>query len=206
MDIPPALEHWPPRDQGPAIPTWRPDLLPTNRRRTPDVAFIPTSPEIVATMLEMAEIRTGDVLYDLGCGGGRIAVTAVKRYGIRAVGIDTDRPRFWKAAALAEASVVSHLVTLREADLLRADLPGATVVTFYFLPHLNDRLRPRLERLSPGTRIFSHAFGLWRIRPRQVERPRLASEYQAPVYLWEPPWKWTRGRRSRARQDGGDRV
>jgi predicted RNA methylase len=103
----------------------------------PDVVFVPTPQDVVDEMLKLADVRQGDVLYDLGSGDGRIAVTAAKRYGIRAYGIDIDPERIAEANENARKNGVAHLVQFRQEDLFKADFHEATVVTLYLLPELN---------------------------------------------------------------------
>ena len=154
--------------------------------RVPDVIYVPTPPEVVEEMLKLADVKKGDVLYDLGSGDGRIPVTAAKKYGIRAVGIDIDPERIREANENAKSAGVTHLVKFRQEDLFQASFREATVVTLYLLPDLNVKLRPRLwNELKPGTRVVSHQFDMadwqpdrtvelsgrtiyfWTIRPRQ---------------------------------------
>ena len=157
--------------------------------RTPDVIYVPTPPEVVEEMLKLAGVHKGDVLYDLGSGDGRIPVTAAKKYGIRAVGIDIDPERIREANENAKNAGVTHLVKFRHEDLFQANFREATVVTLYLLPDLNVKLRPRLwNELKPGTRIVSHQFDMadwkpdktvelsgrtiyfWTIRPRPSQK------------------------------------
>jgi SAM-dependent methyltransferase len=149
----------------------------------PDILFVGTPPPVVDAMLDMAGIRPGDVLYDLGSGDGRIPIAAAKRHGIRAVGIEIDPEMVAEARANARKAGVSHLVTFVERDLFLADITEASVVTLYLLDRLNLQLRPKLLRdLVPGTRIVSHQFGMGDWRPeaaRQVGR--------SDVYLWRVP-------------------
>jgi len=151
--------------------------------RKPDVHFVPTPPEVVDEMLRLAEIKKGDVLYDLGSGDGRIVIAAAKKYGIRAVGIDIDPERIKEAEENARAAGVEKLVKFRQEDLFEVDIREATVVTLYLLESLNKRLRPKLwSDLKPGTRIVSHAFGMgdW--------EPEKKSEVDGrTVYLWRVP-------------------
>lgn len=127
----------------------------------PDVIFVPTPQELVDDMLRLVDLKAGDVLYDLGSGDGRIAVTAAKRYRVRAVGIDIDPRRIRDANQNAAKAGVSKLVSFRQEDLFKADFREATVVTLYLLPELNLKLRPRiLAELRPGTRIVSHQFDM----------------------------------------------
>lgn len=154
-----------------------------------DVIYLPSPQEVVDRMLELAEIRPGDVLYDLGCGDGRVLVTAAKRYGIRAVGFDIDPERVRASRENAEKNGVAHLVTVTQQDIFTADFHDATVVTLYLLPNLNVRLKPKLARLRPGTRILSHSFAMKGARPERVEKVRTAGRGDRNVFLWRIPWK-----------------
>ncbi len=134
------------------------------RAQQPDVIFVPTPYEVVDEMLRLAKVKKGDVLYDLGSGDGRIPVTAAKKFGIRAIGIDIDPQRIKEATENARKNGVSKLVTFKQEDLFKTSFQDATVVTLYLLPDLNVKLRPRLlSELKPGTRIVSHQFdmGTW---------------------------------------------
>ncbi len=153
--------------------------------QTPDVIFVPTPQEVVDDMLRLANVRKGDVLYDLGSGDGRIAITAAKKYGIRAVGIDIDPERIREAAENAKKAGVTHLVQFRQEDLFKADFKEATVVTLYLLPDLNVKLRPRLwNELKPGTRIVSHQFEMGTWKPQK----KLESNGRS-IYFWTIPPK-----------------
>jgi trans-aconitate methyltransferase len=149
----------------------------------PDVIFVPTPQDVVDEMLKMANVRKGDVLYDLGSGDGRIAVTAAKRYGVRAVGIDIDPERIREATENARKAGVGNLVQFRREDLFKADFHEATVVTLYLLPDLNVKLRPRLwQELKPGTRVVSHQFDMADWKPeKQLELNGRT------IYFWTIP-------------------
>ena len=149
----------------------------------PDVIFVPTPYEVVDEMLRLANVKKGDVLYDLGSGDGRIPVAAAKRFGVRAVGIDIDPKRIEEANENARKNGVTALVTFRQEDLFKTDFSEATVVMLYLLPDLDVKLRPRLlEELRPGTRIVSHQFdmGDWKPNKRVELNGRT-------VYLWIVP-------------------
>jgi SAM-dependent methyltransferase len=148
--------------------------------RQPDVVFVPTPPDVVDAMLKLAKVTSGDVVYDLGSGDGRIVIAAAKTYGARGVGIDIDPERTREATANAKAANVADRVTFRTEDLFTADLTPATVVMLYLSPSVNARLAPRLmKELKPGTRIVSHAFDLasWKPQQRIVVSER-------PIFLW----------------------
>jgi trans-aconitate methyltransferase len=151
--------------------------------QVPDVIFVPTPQDVVDEMLKMARVRKGDVLYDLGSGDGRIAVTAAKRYGVRAVGIDIDPERIREATENARKAGVGNLVQFRREDLFKADFSEATVVTLYLLPDLNVKLRPRLwQELKPGTRVVSHQFDMADWKPeKQLELNGRT------IYFWTIP-------------------
>jgi len=132
--------------------------------RQPDVAFVPTPQRVVDTMLKVAEVTSKDIVYDLGCGDGRIVITAAKRYGASGVGIDIDPKRIEEARANAQKQGVADRVSFRLDDLFETDISEANVVALYLLPTLNLKLRSKLWKdLTVGTRIVSHAFnmGTW---------------------------------------------
>lgn len=161
--------------------------------KKPDVVFVPTRMEVVNKMLEMAEIKTNDILYDLGCGDGRIVVTAAKRYGIKAVGVDIDPQRVKESLENVRTNNVAHLVTIKQADIFQSDFHEATVVTLYLLPSLNVRLMPKLARLKPGTRIISDDFDMHGAKPKEVVHVERSAdqedaEMQTTVYKWVVPW------------------
>ena len=150
----------------------------------PDVIYVPTPQVVVDEMLKLAGVHKGDVLYDLGSGDGRIPVTAAKRFGIRAVGIDIDPERIREANDNAKRAGVTSLVEFRQEDLFKADFGEASVVTLYLLPELNARLMPRLLELKPGTRIVSHQFDMDGWKPEK----RLELDGRT-LYLWRVPKK-----------------
>ena len=151
--------------------------------REPDVNYIPTPQALVDDMLRLADVRAGDLLYDLGSGDGRIPITAAKRYGIRAVGIDIDPQRIIEANENARGAGVEERVEFRQEDLFKADFSDATIVTLYLFPDLNLKLRPRLlSVLKPGTRILSHRFDMGDWRP---EKTLTVGDHV--VYFWTVP-------------------
>ncbi len=154
-------------------------------QQQPDVIYVPTPQEVVEDMLRLANVKKGDVLYDLGSGDGRIAITAAKRYGVRATGIDIDPQRIQEANTNAKKAGVTDLVKFRQEDLFKADFKDATIITLYLLPDLNVKLRPRLlEELKPGTRIVSHQFDMGTWKPDK----KLESNGRT-VYFWTIPAK-----------------
>jgi SAM-dependent methyltransferase len=164
---------------------------PEKKERKPDVIFVPTPQPVVDKMLEMAEVKKEDVLYDLGCGDGRIVVTAAKRYGAKATGIDIDPERIRESLENVRAKGVAGLVTIRQDDIFETDLSKASVVTLYLLPELNVRLMPRLKQRKPGTRIVSHDFDMRGAKPRKTITVRGGDDEDEDhtIYLWVVPWE-----------------
>lgn len=150
-----------------------------------EVPFVPTPFEVVDRMLEMAEVKKGDVVYDLGSGDGRIVIRAAKKYGARGVGIEIDRPLVDLSRAKARDAGVAHLVEFYEQDALKVDLSQATVITLYMLPEFNARLRPILsQQLKPGARVVSHDFDIEGWVPSKVEKITGGWLHQHAIYLW----------------------
>ena len=131
-----------------------------SRTDAPDLApYVPTPMVVVEKMLEMAKLTNADILYDLGCGDGRIVISAAKKYGTRGVGIDLDPERIKESKAYAKEAGVEDLVEFRLHDVMKSDISEATVVTLYLLPESNALLRPLLEdQLRPGARVVSHNY------------------------------------------------
>ena len=156
-----------------------------------EIPFVPTPMEVVDKMLDLAEVKKGDVLYDLGSGDGRIVIRAAKKYGVRAVGIEMDQILLQKARQDAKAAGVSHLVDFRAEDALQTDLSRATVVTLYMLPWFNEKIKPNLKKyLKPGARIVAHDFGIEGWQPDKTEKlsnpEKKAGGYvhYHTLYLW----------------------
>ena len=157
-------------------------VLAQEGRRTPDVIYVPTPQEVVDGMLKLAKVGKNDVVYDLGCGDGRIVVAAA-RLGARSVGIDIDPIRIREAAENIRVAGVGDRAKLIEGDLFATDISEATVVTLYLLSRLNLKLRPKLlKELRPGTRIVSHAFDMDDWKPQRTE-----SVGSSTIYLWTVP-------------------
>jgi SAM-dependent methyltransferase len=166
-----------------------------------DVPYVPTRPEVVDRMLEMASVGKSDVLYDLGCGDGRIVITAAERYGTRGVGVDINPERIRESRENAAKAGVTNLVEFREQDLFQTDFHRATVVTLYLLTSVNLRLRPILfAQLQPGTRVVSHDFSMDSWTPDNTDSV-VAGGRTHNLFFWVIPanfsgtweWKWTEG-------------
>jgi SAM-dependent methyltransferase len=149
-----------------------------------EVDFVPSSPKVVDAMLEAAKIKRSDVVYDLGCGDGRIVIAAAKRYGARGVGIDIDPERIKDANAAAKAAGVTKRVEFRLGDLFEADFHDATVIMLFLKWNYNRKLKVRLfEQLKPGTPVISHEHDMgddW--KPEQ----KIMVE-NSPVYVYRIP-------------------
>jgi uncharacterized protein (TIGR03000 family) len=157
-------------------------------RRPPDVIFVPTPQEVVDKMLEVAGVKKTDILYDLGCGDGRIPVTAAKKYGCKAWGFDIDPQRIEESLKNVKENNVGNLVTIEEKDIFTLDLSKANVITLYLLPELNVKLIPQLEKLKPGSRIVSHDFDMEGVKPDKHLTMKVG-EVEHEIYLWTVPLK-----------------
>jgi precorrin-6B methylase 2 len=151
----------------------------------PDLApYVPTPNDVVEKMLELAEVGQGDVIIDLGCGDGRIVITAAQKYGARGIGVDIDPQHIDKAKSLAKSAGVAHLVEFRVQDATKTELSSATVVSLYLTPDANELIRPKLEQqLEPGSRVVTHDYPIrgWQaIREESVERESRSHE----LYLY----------------------
>lgn len=147
--------------------------------------FVPTPMNVVEKMLELAEIKKTDVVYDLGCGDGRIVVTAAEKYGARGVGVDYNMERVNEARKLAKEKKVENLVKIVYQDVMKVDFSEATVVTLYLLQSSNELLQPNLEKyLKPGSRVVSHDFDMPGWTAKKVENVSSDGGYGSTVYLW----------------------
>lgn len=125
-----------------------------------DTPFVTTPQNVVDAMLELAQVRAGDRLLDLGSGDGRIVITAAKRFGVPGLGVEIDPRLVERARQNALREGVADKVRFEIQDLFDTDLTQATVITLYLLPDVNEMLKPRLLKLKPGTRIVSHDWGM----------------------------------------------
>jgi len=182
------------------------------QQKRPEVPYVPTPEDVVAEMLKMANVGEDDVIYDLGCGDGRIVITAAKELGCRGVGIDIDPTRIQESRINASNAGVSDRVKFFQMDLFEADISEATVVTLYLLSKVNLRLRPKLfQELRPGTRVISHDFSMGEWQPERssvieekvdyvpFQDTRFIDDYwnKHTIYFWVIPanvagvWTWT---------------
>lgn len=159
----------------------------TVETRQPDVIFVPTPHEVVSAMLKMVDVKPGEMIYDLGCGDGRIVITAAKDFGARGIGVDIDPQRIAESRENATKAGVTDRVQFRQTDLFTMDFSDADVVTLYLLPALNVRLRPRiLDELKPGTRIASHAFNMGEWEPDDQAE---VGDPSKSIFFWRVPAK-----------------
>lgn len=147
-----------------------------------DVPYVPTKQPVVDAMLDLAGVKAGDVHYDLGCGDGRIAISAAKR-GATSTGVDLDPQRIKEANENAKEADVTDKVTFIQGNLFDFDFSKADVLTLYLLPEVNLKLRPKiLEELKPGTRVVSHAFDMGDWEPEKT-----ITVNGSTIFLWTVP-------------------
>jgi precorrin-6B methylase 2 len=149
------------------------------------VPYVPTPPEVVERMLELAQVKKSDVVYDLGSGDGRIVVTAAKKYGVRAIGFEIDPERIKESAENIKKAGVGHLVEIRQQDIRTVDLSPASVLTMYLLPEVNLMIRPNIwKQMKPGSRVVSHDFDMGDWKPLKTENIKDGSSWDHTLYLW----------------------
>jgi tRNA G37 N-methylase Trm5 len=164
---------------------------PAKRPDAPQLApYVPTPQEVVDRMLVLANVQKNDFVVDLGCGDGRIPVTAAKKYGARGLGVDIDPVRIAEANAAAKAAGVTHLVEFKLQDAMKTDVSTATVVTTYLLSASNLKLRPILtKQLKPGSRIITHNFSMGDWAPEKYETFNDATGRSRTIYLYRADGK-----------------
>jgi precorrin-6B methylase 2 len=154
------------------------------------VPYVPTPQEVVDRMLELAQVKKGDVVYDLGAGDGRIVVTAAKKYGVRAIGFEIDPQRIKESTENITKAGVGHLVEIRQQDIRTVDLSPASVLTMYLLPEVNLMIRPTIwKQMKPGSRVVSHDFDMGDWKPLKTENMKDSSNWDHALYLWHVPQK-----------------
>lgn len=163
----------------------------TQPKHDPDVPYVPTTEEAVKAMLKLADVKQSDIVYDLGCGDGRIVISAAKEFGAHGVGIDINPERIAEAKDNARKAGVENLVRFEENDLFQADIHQATVVTLFLLNSVNLKLRPKLLKdLKPETRIVSNTFGMGDWKPDKeltVGDPVQGFSLSRKLFLWIVP-------------------
>jgi tRNA G37 N-methylase Trm5 len=153
--------------------------------------FVPTPQDVVDRMLALAEVTSKDTVYDLGCGDGRIVITAAKKYGAHGMGFDIDPQRIKESTENARAAGVDNLVAFKQQDVMTVDVSPATVVTLYLLTASNLKLRPLLTKeLKPGARIVSHMFSMGDWEPTKVDNFTNQEGFPRTLYLWQADGKY----------------
>jgi SAM-dependent methyltransferase len=163
---------------------------PQEPERTPDVVYVGTPYDVVLRMLRLAQVKKTDVVYDLGCGDGRMVVMAARKYGCRGFGFDIDPERVGAARANVQRNGVGALVSIAQEDLFKLDFSGADVLSLYLLPEINQKLLPQFEKLRPGSRVVFHDYGLEGIEADETIR-MISNEDNAnhTLYLYTTPLK-----------------
>lgn len=159
-------------------------------RSQEQIPYVPSTMPVVAKMLELASVTKDDIVYDMGCGDGRILIMAAKKYGARGVGIDLDPVRIAEAKKNAQDEGVSHLVEFRAEDGTKTDISKATVVTLYMFKWFNNAISPKLQKLRPGSRVVAHDFDIDDWKPAAVvnldseKNGHEGIERPHTLYLW----------------------
>ncbi len=182
-----------------SVPAVSQEIVPWQEYKSYDVPFVPTPMEVVEAMLKLADLKSNDILYDLGCGDGRIVIQAAKFHGVKAIGIDIDPIRISESNKNAADAGVNDKVKFLNQNLFEADFKDATVITMYLLTSVNRRLRPKLlAELRPGTRLVSHRFDMGDWKADKSTSVKLYGDYgdDRIVYFWIVPanmtgrWQW----------------
>jgi len=162
----------------------------TTEARTPDVVYVGSPHDVVAKMLEVAQVKKDDILYDPGCGDGRICVTAAKKYGCKAIGFDLNPVRIRESLENIKRNGVEKLVRIERKDIFTVDFSEATVVTSYLLPWMNKKLVPQLQKMKPGTRIVAHDYSIEGYPPEKtITMTSKQDAVEHYIYLWTLPLK-----------------
>jgi SAM-dependent methyltransferase len=149
------------------------------------VPYVPTPQDVVERMLELAQVKKGDVVYDLGSGDGRIVITAAKKYGVKAIGFEIDPERIKESRENIKKEGVGNLVEIRDQDIRTVDLSPATVLTMYLLPEVNLMVRPNIwKQMKPGSRVVSHDFDMADWKPAKEVQIKDKSGWDHTLYLW----------------------
>ncbi|PRY85152.1 class I SAM-dependent methyltransferase [Mongoliibacter ruber] len=151
------------------------------------VPFVTTPMEVVDAMMELADVKEGDILYDLGSGDGRIPIEAAMRYGINTIGVEIDADLVDEAQQNAKDKGVENLTTFIQGDLFELDFSDATILVLYLFPDINLKLRPKIWQLPKGTRVISHRFDMGDWRPDEVKKITLEDGKEHVLFFWRVP-------------------
>lgn len=175
----------------PAFAHAQDDQPQPEKKKTPDVVFVPTPYDVVDRMLKTAGVNKDDLIYDLGCGDGRIVVTAAKKYGCKGVGVDLNPVRVKESNENAKKNGVEKLVTIREEDIFTVDLSETSVLALYLLPSMNVKLLPQIAKMKPGSRIVAHDYDfMGRVKPDKAFTMTSKEDgVEHEVFLWTTPLK-----------------
>lgn len=159
-------------------------------QKEPDVVYVPTPNDIVSKMLKTVDLKKKDVVYDLGCGDGRIVVTAARKYGCKGVGYEIDPVRLKECVANIKKHKVGKLVEIRNKDLFKADLSKATVITTYLLAEMNKKLIPQFQKMKKGSRIVTHEYEIPGVKyVKQLTVKSREDNEEHFIYLYKVPLK-----------------
>lgn len=157
---------------------------------SPDCVYVGTPYDVIDAMMDTGSIERGDVVYDLGCGDGRIIVAVAKRFGCRGVGYDIDPVRIEESLENVREAGVGDLVEIEKKNIFKLDLSQANVIMLYLLPEMQVRLIPQLKKLKPGSQIVTHNYAIEGIaHKRSLTIPSLEDGVEHYVYLYEAPLK-----------------
>jgi len=160
------------------------------KKMTADVVYVATPHDVVERMLRMVKLTKDDVVYDLGCGDGRIVVAASKRYGCRGIGFDIDDDRVKESRDNVKKANLENLVEIKQEDIYTVDLGKASVITSYLLPSMNIKLIPQYEKMKPGSRIVCHDYDIGGVKPDEVTRMTSNEDgVRHTIYLYTLPLK-----------------
>jgi SAM-dependent methyltransferase len=168
---------------------WAVAMVELFERRPPDVGYVATPPEVVNAMVDLAAVKDGDHVYDLGCGDGRLVIAAAERGpNVTGAGIDIDPDLVAEARDAAVNAGLGNRITFRRADLFREDLRNADVVMMFLTTSVNQKLLPQLEQTKHGTRIVSHSYSIPGVKPTKEIRVRASDGSEHRILLWVTPF------------------
>jgi predicted RNA methylase len=183
--------YWPLLIVFAAVAAWWPAFDYLVDFRKPDVPYVTTPDNVVTAMLELAEVSEKDTVYDLGSGDGRIVLAAARDRGAKGVGIEIDPDLVARSRETIQAAGLASKVQVIRGDIFKQDLTPATVVTLYLQPNVNERLRPQLDALRPGTRIVSHMYSIKGAKSvKKIEVHSDETWMDHLLYLWVTPIEW----------------